>query len=42
MLFETICQAWTDTPDIFKLGTRHLIPKLDIAWERFSVVGMLA
>ena len=24
--FEAICQAWTKTPDIFKLDPRHLIP----------------
>jgi IS30 family transposase len=24
--FEAICQAWTDTPEIFKLNPRHLIP----------------
>ena len=24
--FEAICQAWTKTPDIFKLDARHLIP----------------
>ena len=24
--FETICQAWTTTPDIFKLNPCHLIP----------------
>ena len=24
--FETICNAWTTTPDIFKINPRHLIP----------------
>jgi hypothetical protein len=24
--FEAVCHAWTNTPDIFKLNPRHLIP----------------
>ena len=24
--FETVCQAWTNTPEIFTLDPRHLVP----------------
>jgi len=36
--FEAICQAWTKTPDIFRLDPRHLIPGPNTRSESTQVV----
>ena len=38
--FEAVCHAWTTTPEIFKLDSRHLIPEPNT--PQFSLTGSAA
>ena len=41
-IFDRVCNAWTITPDICKIGARDLVPRPNKAWaDRFIMADRL-